>query len=85
MTLVSDWLIDGDDFIVERPVGHAAPTTGLAHTEAAVLENAARANWVISVFSLWIRAPRPRLQAPFCSRPVHQRLAAAAAAAEDKH
>ena len=44
MTFVSDWLIDGDEFIVEQPVGHTAPTRNLAHAETAVLENAACAN-----------------------------------------
>lgn len=72
VTFVSDWLIDGVEFIVERPVGHTAPTRNLAHTETAVLESAACANCgnicVLCGASLrgvcvWICALRPRLQA----------------------
>lgn len=46
MTFVRDRLIDGNEFIVEQPVGHTALTKNLAHTETAVLENAACANCV---------------------------------------
>lgn len=73
MAFVSDWLIDGDEFIVEQPVGHTAPTRSLARTETAVLENAACANCgniCLLIEDVFVRicALRPRLQAPFCSK-----------------
>lgn len=49
MTFVSDWLIDAEEFIVEQPVGHTAPTKNLAPAETAVLENAACANTICGV------------------------------------
>lgn len=44
VTFVSDWLIDGDEFIVKEPVGDKALTDNWTPTETAVLENAACAN-----------------------------------------